>query len=209
MTRYRKKPIEVEAIQYTGDNGQEIADFMHVPVPELQTHVDAVLRTDGDYRKYNHIYINTPEGTITANCGDYIIKGVKGEFYPCKPDIFDETYEVIEGEGMTEMKLIDRIKCEMMGLLASMPYDLDLNDMQLSNEIRKAKALMMDGLDLAISPLAIVDMVRGRCPPIWESAATPGKTWVIGPDTGKGVDMEKINEEMRKELEEYEKREKE
>ena len=96
MTRYRKKPIEIEAIQYTGDNGQEIANFMHVSVPELRTHVDAVLRTDGDYRKYNHIYINTPEGTMTANCGDWIIKGVKGEFYPCKPDIFDATYEEVK-----------------------------------------------------------------------------------------------------------------
>lgn len=98
MTRYRKKPIEVEAIQYTGDNEREIADFMNVPIPALQTRVDAVLRADGDYRKNCHILINTLEGTMTANYGDYIIKGVRGEFYPCKPDIFDETYEIVEDE---------------------------------------------------------------------------------------------------------------
>lgn len=96
MTRYRKKPIEIEAIQYTGCNELEIADFMGVSVPDLHTRVDAVLRADGDYRKNSHIYINTLEGVMTANYGDYIIKGVKGEFYPCKPDIFAETYEAVE-----------------------------------------------------------------------------------------------------------------
>ena len=96
MTRYRKKPIEIEAIQYTGCNELEIADFMRVSIYELYTRVDVVLRADGDYRKNSHIYINTPEGVMTANYGDYIIKGVKGEFYPCKPDIFDETYEAVE-----------------------------------------------------------------------------------------------------------------
>lgn len=96
MTRYRKKPIEIEAIQYTGCNEQEIADFMGVSVPELHTRVDTVLRADGDYRKNSHIYIDTLEGVMTANYGDYIIKGVRGEFYPCKPDIFDETYEAVE-----------------------------------------------------------------------------------------------------------------
>ena len=96
MTRFRKKSIEVEAIQYTGCNEQEIADFMGVSVPDLHTRVDAVLRADGDYRKNSHIYIDTLEGVMAANYGDYIIKGVKGEFYPCKPDIFDETYEAVE-----------------------------------------------------------------------------------------------------------------
>lgn len=109
---------------------------------------------------------------------------------------------------MTEERQIDWIKREMMELLASVPYDLGLNDMQLCDEVRKAKALMMDGLNIAINPLEIVDMIRGRCPSFWERAATPGKAWVIGPDTGKGVDMKKINEELWKELEEYEKREK-
>ena len=96
MTRYRKKPVEIEAVQFTGDNEYEIADFMHLPITALQMSVDAVLRTDGDYRENTHIHIPTLEGVMTANCGDWIIKGVKGEFYPCKPDIFDETYEEVK-----------------------------------------------------------------------------------------------------------------
>ncbi len=96
MTKYRKKPIEIEAVQFTGDNECEIAEFMGIPITGLQMSVDTVLRADGDYRENTHIHINTPEGTMIANCGDYIIKGIKGEFYPCKPDIFNETYEEVE-----------------------------------------------------------------------------------------------------------------
>ena len=96
MTRYRMKSVEIEAIQYTGCNEQEIADFMGASAFELHTRVDTVLRADGNYMKNCHIYIDTLEGIMTANYGDYIIKGVKGEFYPCKPDIFEETYEDVE-----------------------------------------------------------------------------------------------------------------
>lgn len=95
--KFRKKPIEIEAVQFTGDNEKEIAEFMHLSITALQMSVDAALRSDGDYRENKHIYIPTLEGTMIANCGDWIIKGVKGEFYPCKPYMFDETYErVIE-----------------------------------------------------------------------------------------------------------------
>ena len=96
MTRYRKKPVEIEAVQFTGDNEYEIAEFMGIPLCVLQVSVDAVLRMDGDYSENTHIHIPTLEGTMTANCGDWIIKGVKGEFYPCKPDIFDATYEEVK-----------------------------------------------------------------------------------------------------------------
>lgn len=96
MTRYRKKPVEIEAVQFTGDNVGEIAEFMGISLCGLQVSVDAVLRMDGDYSGNTHIHIPTLEGTMTANCGDWIIKGVKGEFYPCKPDIFEETYERVK-----------------------------------------------------------------------------------------------------------------
>lgn len=96
MTRYRKKPVEIEAVQFTGDNVEEIAEFMGISRWGLQVSVDAVLCMDGNYGENTHIHIPTLEGTMTANCGDWIIKGVKGEFYPCKPDIFEETYERVE-----------------------------------------------------------------------------------------------------------------
>ena len=81
MTRYTKKPVTVEAVQFTGDNWQEIQRF----VPESVRIYDM-----------NGFRIKTLEGKMKVSTGDFIIKGVKGEFYPCKPDIFKKTYEKVE-----------------------------------------------------------------------------------------------------------------
>ena len=80
MSRYRKKPIVIEAVCWTGENFQEITDW-----------ADDVWERRGLL-----LMIHTREGTMTADPGDWIIKGVQGEFYPCKPDIFDATYEPVE-----------------------------------------------------------------------------------------------------------------
>ena len=82
MAKYRKKPVIIEAVQWTGDNFGELTDLMD----------DAY----GVDRK--NIIITTLEGTMTASVGDFIIKGVQGEFYPCKPDIFEQTYEIVNGD---------------------------------------------------------------------------------------------------------------
>ena len=82
MKKYRKKPVVIEAVQWNGTNVDEVADFMG----------RSAVMTDGDDR----FHIPTLEGDIWASEGDFIIKGVKGEFYPCKPDIFYMTYEEIE-----------------------------------------------------------------------------------------------------------------
>lgn len=85
MTLYRKKPVVIEAVQWTGDNVGDIMRFTEqVPDRTLEF-------LDGGFIK-----IETLEGTMTANPGDYIIMGIKSEFYPCKPDIFKETYEKLE-----------------------------------------------------------------------------------------------------------------
>ena len=89
--KYRKKPIIIEAIQYTGNNGQQIRDWSNgacydSPVLELRAG-----NPTGEY-----IQIDTLEGVMTAIVGDWIIRGIKGEFYPCKPDIFSATYEEIK-----------------------------------------------------------------------------------------------------------------
>jgi len=76
--KYRKKPVEIDAIQWTGDNKLEIFDFCNM-----------------SYITDQELRIKTLEGSMTASVGDYIIKGVMGEFYPCKPDIFEMTYEKI------------------------------------------------------------------------------------------------------------------
>ena len=80
--RYRKKPVEIDAVQWTGRNYDEIQNFIG----------DKVIT---GFVSERGLLIQTLEGQMTARTGDYIIKGVKGEFYPCKPDIFEETYEAV------------------------------------------------------------------------------------------------------------------
>lgn len=88
MGFYRKKPVTVEAIQWTGKNTEEILKWCKDAELEVQTEaINNVSYT------YINLYINTLEGRMTASEGDYIVKGVNGEYYPCKPDIFEKTYE--------------------------------------------------------------------------------------------------------------------
>lgn len=82
MKQYRKKPVVIEAVKITEKT------FSLVPNPE---HLTGVIYDPVNKR----VFIDTPEGTMQGNLGDYIIKGVKGELYPCKADIFEMTYDRI------------------------------------------------------------------------------------------------------------------
>ena len=73
---YRKKPVVIEAMQLNVENKDEVAEWC-----------EGVADTSGG------VYIKTLEGEMHASEGDFVIKGVNGEFYPCKPDIFEKTYE--------------------------------------------------------------------------------------------------------------------
>jgi len=87
--KYKKKPVIIDAIQWDGSNVNEILGFVdHLDIRMSNHTVGDVVKTE--------LYINTLEGTMHASEGDWIIKGVHGEFYPCKPDIFEETYEPAE-----------------------------------------------------------------------------------------------------------------
>ena len=80
MAKYRKRPVVIEAVQWTGENLLEILQFSE----------DSFIDRD-DYT----LKIETLEGVMTVSRGDYIVKGVEGEFYPCKPDIFEKTYDKV------------------------------------------------------------------------------------------------------------------
>ena len=81
MARYKTKPCEIEAIQWTGKNIIELLDWGK----------GKILWDDAD-----DLFIDTLEGRMKANINDYIIKGLRGEFYPCKPDVFKKKYERID-----------------------------------------------------------------------------------------------------------------
>ena len=85
VKRYRKKPVVIEAIEFTRDNWDEVYEFTNGKAHSL-----CIARIP--YAKAT-CRVDTLEGYHIATEGDFIIKGVKGEFYPCKPDIFEQTYE--------------------------------------------------------------------------------------------------------------------
>ena len=96
MAKYRKKPVEVEAIQWTGRNDEEIQAFVGKRLKVNIPHPDMVRILDNIPDDAYSIVIPTLEGDMNAVRWDWIIKGVQGEFYPCKPDIFKKTYEPIK-----------------------------------------------------------------------------------------------------------------
>ena len=81
--RYRKKPVEIEALLWTGDNVVEVVDFCSSCYHYYRGDVPVLM-------------IETLEGPMRATVGDYIIKGIKNEFYACKPNIFDLTYDQVD-----------------------------------------------------------------------------------------------------------------
>ena len=89
MNRYVKKPIAIEAVKWKGFNNDEIKDFAGDSVK-----IEVIREGDADNGIPPSVdcSIETLEGVMKANVGDYIIKGVNGEFYPCKQDIFEKTY---------------------------------------------------------------------------------------------------------------------
>lgn len=94
--KFRKKPVVIDAIQWTGRNLKEIIQFsgLHKSAetkwPLWEDYEDVVKREG--------LKIFSLEGRMDANIGDWIIKGVNGEFYPCKPDVFEKTYEPVRGQ---------------------------------------------------------------------------------------------------------------
>ena len=98
MTKYKKKPVVIEAYQYLkGINDLNIISFIkfgdYLSVSKLpKNYFNAKLNKVS----LEPIQISTLEGIMTVSDKDYVIKGVNGEFYPCKPDIFEKTYELTE-----------------------------------------------------------------------------------------------------------------
>jgi hypothetical protein len=82
--KYRKKPVVIEAEQFTEENKENVFKLLG----DTQAYEEMSIK--------GQLIIFTLEGNMAASPGDYIIKGVKGEFYPCKPDIFEATYDKVE-----------------------------------------------------------------------------------------------------------------
>lgn len=132
ITKYRKKPVIIEAIQLKGDSKtiKECLEFMGQSVNE-----DLTIERN-KFEEYCLIVnekgmkIPTLEGEMTASINDYIIKGVKGEFYPCKPDIFEQTYEQADNKNS-----IDLIRLERKRQIEIEGFDEKHDSRNLPNEL--------------------------------------------------------------------------
>jgi len=82
---FRKKPVVIEAMQFTGYNAGEVAEW-------ISGNGEVTIESD-ENGSWEKLTIHTLEGDMVATREDWVIKGIKGEFYPCKPDIFLDTYE--------------------------------------------------------------------------------------------------------------------
>lgn len=113
MAKYRKKPVVIEAVKWNGFSNNlgltdrdpldpaanyDKPDWLPPVKGELADRGLSLLKVqDGDvWRFQEELYIGTLEGPLRVSVGDWIIRGVKGEIYPCKPDIFEQTYEGVE-----------------------------------------------------------------------------------------------------------------
>lgn len=102
MTKFRKKPVTVEAVCFDGvvdvDDGREPLFDGSFDAPGWL--IDAMAKRENEvgsmWWDWESLYIRTMEGVHRASANDWIIRGVQGELYPCKPDIFEQTYEVAE-----------------------------------------------------------------------------------------------------------------
>lgn len=95
MAKFRKKPVVIEAVQLCWHNWQIVCEFLGDIISPANPARNTEEYSDqcGEQRPFIELTIPTLEGAHVAKHGDWIIKGVKGEFYPCKPDIFEATYE--------------------------------------------------------------------------------------------------------------------
>lgn len=92
--KYKKKPVIIEAFQYDGDL-KDSNGMYYVPDWAIRAISEGVMYYAPLKKNPSELFIKTLEGTHHCSVGDYIIQGVNGELYPCKPDIFEKTYEVV------------------------------------------------------------------------------------------------------------------
>jgi hypothetical protein len=100
MAKFRKKPVVIDAIRFDGANYEEIGNWVGLWHDEDDG--------PGMSEEKEGLRIETLEGAMLASPGDWVIRGVSGEFYPCKPDIFDATYEPVPQQQANEPSQTER-----------------------------------------------------------------------------------------------------
>lgn len=164
----RKKPVIVEAIQWNGKNVVEVYNFLEDEHAETQYEVNTsgknfYIKFENGACRLGTLMIKTLEGEHKASIGDYIIKGVNGEFYPCKPDIFEKTYEIVNDDEISyqltveEIEALSRYYQNIMKIISrnmlnifELAYTVDNYDLELCinaiDKLQKQKEKLKNGL---------------------------------------------------------------
>lgn len=193
--KYRKKPVIIDAIQWTGCNMIEITDFAKgvAKFDEIQQG-DAENEMPAQY----DLSIKTLEGIMQASLGDYIIKGVNGEFYPCKPDIFEKTYEKADnssimnfGNAIEALKQGDAIRRrgwngKGLFVIKQVPAHIE------SDIIPKMQSLPQSAKDLILSGKGFIDYTS-QCL-IYNENTGRADSWVPSISDVFAEDWEIVNE---------------
>lgn len=113
--RFKKLPVEIEAMQWNGKNSSEVIDWVFTHDEKFPISLIELRRRRGPF-----LSLSTLEGVMRANRNDWIIRGVNGEFYPCKPDIFEKTYEIVDDEPCSNrwLKVVSQFYKELQKIKA-------------------------------------------------------------------------------------------
>lgn len=141
---YRKKPVHVQAMRFTGANSNDVARFVGEEddgIPYSET--------------CDYFEIEALEGTMRADVGDYVIQGIVGEFYPCKPDIFKASYEEVDQDGqrVNSTQYPESANTPVMTVAAVLEWlegekkDIEANQKKMSAELGKLPSKYADKIN--------------------------------------------------------------
>ena len=179
--KYRKKPVVIEAIQWSGLNLEEVKSFVG---KDLQYDICDTVWEVGKGVPHILMKIKTLEGDHFVTKGDYIIKGIKGEFYPCKPDIFKQTYEVAKDDESI-------IRAKEKGETITLPYKVGTKVYVVASQTSNNRNLYI--FEDTISHYVVGDYGTMMC--FEHHVASPDWNWnKVFPSRGEAEEMLKDGE---------------
>lgn len=146
---FRKRPVVIQAIEWTGGNLRQVITFTDGPPDTRSMHAGMKWEEYCDLVGKEGLKIYTLEGVMKADVGDFIIKGIKGEHYPCKPDVFSRSYEIVDSPLYTHADdgEIERLRAENKRLdlaLAQADHNYDCDRQQFEQKLADAQALLRE-----------------------------------------------------------------
>lgn len=164
MPKFRKKPVVIDAMQFDGTIASASAICQWANAGASEPLIDYVTQ-DGDDKNAHDMLVHTLEGDHTASPGDWIIRGVAGEFYPCKPEIFAATYEAADGSAA--LTGVQKIAAERARQVFQEGWDAEHDARHLAGTLALAGAAYVLHAGCALNPEYGDGWPDDEPPPIW------------------------------------------